>query len=253
MSPLPIRIMWSRLAIRASAAIGSPWDPVQIRVILLSAQLLEHLELDHQALGDVQVAEVAGETHVADHRATDEGHLAAVLVGGVEHLLDAVHVAGKAGHHDPPRRRTEHLLDRRCQVALGDLETRDLGVGGVDEQQVDALLAEAGEGAQVGDPVVERELVHLEVAGVQDQARAGTDRDREGVRDRVVDGDELAVERAKLGALALAYLDGLGRDPVLLELGGDERQRELGADQRDVGAFAQQVGDARRCGLRGRG
>ena len=46
-----------------------------------------------------------------------------------------------------------------------------LGVGGVGEEEVDALLAEPREGAQVGDPAVERELVHLEVAGVQHQRR----------------------------------------------------------------------------------
>ena len=53
-----------------------------------------------------------------------------------------------------------------------------LGVGGVDQQQVDALLAEPGEGPQVGDPAVERQLVHLEVAGVQHElAGRGADRD----------------------------------------------------------------------------
>ena len=72
-------------------------------------------------------------------------------------------------------------------------EARHLGVGGVGEEQVDALLAQPRERAQVGDPAVERELVHLEVAGVQDQSRAGADRDRQGVGDRVVDGHELEV------------------------------------------------------------
>ena len=33
-SPSPTRILWSRLAIRASAAIGSPCEPVQISVAL---------------------------------------------------------------------------------------------------------------------------------------------------------------------------------------------------------------------------
>ena len=72
-----------------------------------------------------------------------------------------------------------------------------LGVGGVGEEEVDALLAQPRERAQVGDPAVERQLVHLEVAGVQHQAGAGADRDRQGVGDRVVDRDELEVERAR--------------------------------------------------------
>ena len=35
-SPSPTRILWSRFAIRDSAAIGSPWEPVQTRVALLA-------------------------------------------------------------------------------------------------------------------------------------------------------------------------------------------------------------------------
>ena len=52
----------------------------------------------------------------------------------------------------------------------GGGEAGDLGVGRVGEEQVDALLAEPGERAQVGEPAVERQLVHLEVAGVQHHA-----------------------------------------------------------------------------------
>ena len=89
------------------------------------------------------------------------------------------------------------------ELALGGGEAGHLGVGGVDEEQVDALLAQPGEGAQVGDPLVERELVHLEVAGVQHQAGRGADRDRQPVGDRVVDGHELAVERAERAPVAL--------------------------------------------------
>ena len=121
-------------------------------------------------------------------------------------------------------------------------EAGDLGVGGVGEEEVDALLAQPGEAAQVGDPAVQRELVHLEVAGVQHQAGGGADRDGQAVGDRVVDRDELAVERARAPAGCPSRdLDGLRGDPVLLELGLDEGQRELGADQGDVRPLAQQV------------
>ena len=81
-----------------------------------------------------------------------------------------------------------------------------LGVGGVGEEQVDALLAEPGERTQVGDPAVERELVHLEVAGVQHQRGAGADRDGERVGDRVVDGDELELEGAERQPVAGLHL-----------------------------------------------
>src|SRR5699024_2126678 len=116
---------------------------------LVIGHRLDLAEVDHQPLGDVQVAQIAGDLHVAHHRAAHEGDLAAVGVGGVEHLLDAVHVAGEAGDDDPPRRGGEHLIDRGVQVPLGHREARDLGVGGVGEEEVHTLLAQPGEGAQI--------------------------------------------------------------------------------------------------------
>ena len=70
----------------------------------------------------------------------------------------------------------------------------------------------------------------------------GADRHRERVRDRVVDREELAVERPELLALALPHLERVRLDAVLLQLGLDHGQRQPRADQRDVGLLAQQVG-----------
>ena len=100
----------------------------------------------------------------------------------------------------------EDLVDDRGDRLLARGEARHLGVGGVGQEEVDALLAEPGERAQVGDPAVERQLVHLEVAGVQHHPRAGADRDGQRVGDRVVDRDELEVERAEREPVALADL-----------------------------------------------
>ena len=72
----------------------------------------------------------------------------------------------------------------------------------------------------------------------------GADRDRERVGDRVVDREELAVEGAERSAAAPRRPRSVyRRDPVLGELGLDQRQGQLRADQRDVGALAQQVRD----------
>lgn len=91
---------------------------------------------------------------------------------------------------------------------------------------------------------VQRELVHLEVAGVDHHARGCADGDREGVRDGVVDRHELAVEGADAFAVALRDFERVGADAVLLELGLDEGEGQLGADQRDVRLLAEQEGDA---------
>src|SRR5690606_24469448 len=55
---------------------------------------------------------------------------------------------------------------------------------------------------------------------------------------------ELEVEDPGAVLLARLDLDGLGGDAVLLELRGDEREGQLGADQRDVRALLEEVGDA---------
>ncbi len=208
----------------------------------LRRQVGELLGLDHHPRRHREVAEVAGDAHVAHHRAADVGDLAVVGDGGVEHLLHPVHVGGEAGHDDPLLGVAEDLVDDGGDRLLGGREAGRLGVGRVGEEEVDTLLAEAREGPQVGDPAVERQLVHLEVAGVEHQARRRPDRDRERVGDGVVDRDELELERPERHRVALAHLvvDGLAQ-PVLAQLAVEQGQGQLGAHQRDVLPFAQQV------------
>ncbi len=206
-------------------------------------EAVELLDVDEDAVRHVEVAEVGRDPHVADHRPADHGDLAAGLLGGVEHLLDAVHVGGEAGHDDPALGVAEDLVDGRRDVLLRGREARDLGVRRVGHEQVDALLTEPRERTQVGQAAVEGQLVHLEVAGVQDRAAGGADEDRERVGDRVVDSDELAVEDAELLAHALLHPERQGGDAVLLELGLDQRQREHRADDGEVGLELEQVGN----------
>lgn len=140
-----------------------------------------------------------------------------------------------APHEDAP----DHVRD----VALRRDEARDLGVRRVGEEKVDALLAQPRERVQVGEAAVHRQLVHLEVAGGDDHARGGADGDGQGVGDGVVDRDELAVERAEALAVALGDLQRVRTDAVLLELRLDEREGQLGADQRDVRLLAEEERD----------
>ena len=80
-----------------------------------------------------------------------------------------------------------------------------VGVGGVGEQQADALvLGDGAHDAEVGEPAVDRGEVELEVAGVQDRALRRVDGGGEAVGHRVGDGDELAVERADPAPLVVA-------------------------------------------------
>ena len=139
-------------------------------------------------------------------------------------------------------RLVEDALEDRRDALLRGRETGDLGVGGVGQEEVDPLLPQPGERAQVGDPPVQRQLVHLEVAGVQHEAGTGADRHGQRVGDGVVDGHELEVERSERDPVALADLvvDGL-LEPVLAQLAAEQGQGQLRADERDVAALAQEV------------
>ena len=211
---------------------------------LVVLHVVRLLEVDDGAFGDVQVAEVSGDGHVAHHRAADEDDLAPVLVGDVDDLLDAVHVRGEAGDDDLAARLRERLVERGSDGGLRLDEAWHLGVGGVHHQQIHALLADLAEFHQIGDLVVERQLVELDVAGVNQGAGGRLDVHGERVGDRVGDGDEFEVERADLELVASLDLHHGGMLVVLLAFRLNEGEGQLGADQRDVRAQLEQVGHA---------
>ena len=205
--------------------------------------LLGLAQVDQQAAGHPEVPEVTRDAHVAHHGPADEGDLAPVPDRGIEHLLDPVHVRGETGDDDALAGAGEDLVEDGRDVTFGGHHAGHFGVGRVGHQQVDARGAEPGEPGQVGEPAVQRQLVHLEVAGVQDQAGLGPDGHGERVRDRVVDGQELAVEGPERVVAALDHLHGHRVETVLGQLALHEGQGQPRADQRDVGPLPEQVGD----------
>ena len=120
-----------------------------------------------------------------------------------------------------------------ADLGLGERDAAALGVGRVRHEQVDAGLRELGDHAVVGQAAVDRRLVELEVAGVQDVADRRADEDADAVGDRVVHREEVeaeAAERHVAAGLDLAQLRLL--ELVLVELALDEAERELRAEHR---------------------
>ncbi len=91
--------------------------------------------------------------------------------------------------------------ERLADEPLGAGHPGPLGVGRVAEQQVDALVAELGEPADVGLEPVDGRVVELPVAGVEDAAGGRLEHDRDAVRDRVRHAHEVERERADLDLL----------------------------------------------------
>ena len=120
-------------------------------------------------------------------------------------------------------------MTRLCAVANTSSSTGPISRSGVTKPGTSALVESdssrstpsapsRANAAQVGEPAVERQLVHLEVAGVQHEAGGRADRDRQRVGDRVVDREELAVERPELLPVALDDLQRVRLDAVLVSL-----------------------------------
>ncbi len=122
-----------------------------------------------------------------------------------------------------------------------------LGVRRVAEQQVDAPVAELGERPDVGLQPVDRRVVELPVARVQDATCRRLDHDRHRVGDRVRHADELEPERPELhgpGSRVRLAQRRRRAEPVLVELRLDEPEREPRADHLPHLDLAQDVGQA---------
>ena len=151
------------------------------------------------------------------------------LDGDVHRLLHPVDVRGEAGDEHAPLPRRDDLAERLADEALGAGESRPLRVRRVTEQEVDAPVPDLGETADVGSQAVDRRVVELVVAGVEDPQATRLEHDRDGVRDRVRHPDELGPEGADLdGALLGPRLTQLGRlrKTVLVELRLEQPERE---------------------------
>ena len=169
--------------------------------LLAARQLGELVRPQDRVLGDVHVAEVARDVRVLPHRAADERDLAPAVDPDVGRLLHPVHVRGERGDEDPALAAREDLAERLAHDALGLGDAGPLGVRGVAEQEVDAEAADLREPADVGALPVDRRVVELVVAGVDDAAARRLEHDGGRVGNRVRHPDELEPERAELDRL----------------------------------------------------
>ena len=78
---------------------------------------------------------------------------------------------------------------------------------------------------------------------MQNRASLGTDRDRERIGNRVIHGDEFALERAKLLDIAFLHGERVRLEPMLTELRLDKGEGQLATDERDVRLETQKVGN----------
>ena len=224
----------SRCAIRRSADSGSPWLPVVSIDEPLVGEALDLLRRHEQALGHLRVAELPGDVEVLAHRAADHRDAPVERDGGVDHLLEAVHV-GRERRHAPrdPRsaRRPPSAPDRRspptarCRGGRRWSSRRTAAALRRGPARPGARRPSAGRrpasGRTCSRPVT---IMRAELARQRDGA---------GVGDRVRDVDQLEVERPGLDVIAgIELLDRHVLELVLLDLRARHRDRQRGAVDR---------------------
>jgi hypothetical protein len=192
------------------------------------SELLEAGRPDQRLLGNLDVAEVAGDVQVLAHRAADDADLAAHLHRDVDRLLHAVDVGGEAGDEDAAAALRDDLPEGLADEPLRAGDARPFRVRRVRQQQIDPAVAELGERAHVGLEAVHGRVVELPVGGDQDPARGRFEHDGDRVRDRVRHADELGLERPDAGPLpGVGFLQlGRSQQTVLVELGLDQAERQ---------------------------
>ena len=148
------------------------------------------------------------------------------------------------------RRKKKTILRARNQLAQNRFERAfrpgapySLDVGRIGKQQRDAFLAERREGFGIEFLPINRSLIDLEIAAMNDDAGGGANRERDRIGRRMRDSQWLDRKRAEREVLAR-----LDRMQILLgavhagffEAAANECQRDRAAINRDW-EFAQQV------------
>ena len=213
---------------------------------LLRRILVQLIHADEGALRDVHIAQLLSHGGIVDHAAAAEGHLAAILHGEVDDLLDAVDV-GREGRNDDALvlRPGKQAADTGGHLLLGGGEAGTLRVGGVAQQSQHTLLAVLRQSSKVGGAAGQRGVVDLEVAGLDDGASRAVDGKGHRIRDGVVHMDGLNGKAAQLDLLSGGDLHELGPacQTELLQLVADQAAGQAGAIDGQV-KFLQQIRDA---------
>ncbi len=209
---------------------------------LVGAVAVDLVDLDEDAVGHLEVAQLGRLGHHIEHTAPGKRHLALVLHRIVHDLLHAVDVGGETCDDDAAvLRALEQVGEALPHLALAHGHAGLHRVGRIHQQRQHAAVAQLAKARQVGDLALDRGGVDLEVARHDDNAGGGVDRQGQRVWNRVVDVDELHGHTAHLDGVARLHhiqLDA-AEQPVLLELALDQPQREARGIDRGVDALEQ--------------
>ena len=165
----------------------------------------EVLQLVHgnQGIGrDADVAELGGGVDDVHHGAAFDHALAPVLVGGIDDLLNPVHI-GCEGRNDDPGVRIvrKDIVEGPSDRALGLGEAWPLRVRRIAAEGQNPLLPDFGKTLQVNLVSEDRRVIDLEVAGMDDRPGRRIDGQGRCILNRVICLNELYPETARVDGL----------------------------------------------------
>ena len=105
-------------------------------------------------LGMRQQAQIVRDLGGGHHAAPEKRHFAAVFVGQIQNLLQAVNGGAEAGDHQAARRAHEQVFQARPDGALAFGVAGPVHVGRIRHQQQHAALAICGQRVQIEQLVV---------------------------------------------------------------------------------------------------
>ena len=233
----------SPVAINESADIGSPWEPVEMTQICPSERRSTSSMSTSVPSGiDRMPRRTARSTFLPIDRPSVATRRPLATAASMTCWTRWMWLAKQATTTRWPAAATKTRRMRHADGALRRREAGFLGVRRVGQQEADARAGREGaDPGQVGPPAVDRQQVELEVAGVQEDALGGVERDGERVGHRVGDRDELDVARPDTAALTVGDGDVLRPigQPGLVDPVAGQAEREGRAVDRD-GQVAQQ-------------
>ena len=147
----------------------------------------------------------------------------------------------ETGDNDSTGVARNNVVDYRADIFFERSEARHIGIGRVTHKQVKARLTDSSEGPKIGEPAVERNLIHFKIAGVQDRTTGCANNYSKRVRNRVIDRDEFEVEAADGQFVALGNHQLVRCDAVLFEFGVDKGKRQCRTEKFDIFSTFQKV------------
>src|SRR5450755_1443276 len=174
---------------------------------LLGLELIDILDADKHAFGNIQVAKLNRHLHIVNHTATDQRDKAIIASGGIDHLLHTRDQRGKSRQHNATGRVGEDLIKRIVDHALRWSIAGRFDAGAITHHHKHALVAEATEHPEIGRLAIDRCIVELIVARVDDISQRRADHKTDGIGNAMIDAEELDHALTQLQLIA-------GRDHI---------------------------------------